>query len=193
MLRFFAYGVLGCSPCYPAPSSEHTVPFFYAVLFIKRRQSPTLRKNALSYTHPCTVSSNARNAMQPRRKERSSAKCAAATLCLPISACRIPSESFALIVFTSVLYILQYTLCAKAMHNISAYIEPCMTSKKSFGNPQIPLSPGPVFRCFQKIAKTRGFDPIFQEIGRFPLPPDNTFLCRRPQFFGGGFSRFFLL
>merc|ERR1712023_280850 len=32
---------------------------FYAVLFIKRRQSPTLRKNALLYTHPCTVSWNA--------------------------------------------------------------------------------------------------------------------------------------
>ena len=95
--------------------------------------------------------------------------------------------------FTSVLYILHLTLCAKAMHNISAYIEPCMTSKKSFGNPQIPLSPGPVFRCFQKIAKTRGFDPIFQKIVHFPLPPDNTFPCRRPQFFGGGFLRFFLL
>ena len=95
--------------------------------------------------------------------------------------------------FTSVLYILHLTLCAKAMHNISAYIEPCMTSKKSFGNPQIPLSPGPVFRCFQKIAKTRGFDPIFQKIVHFPLPPDNTFPCRRPQFFWGGFLRFFLL
>ena len=88
---------------------------------------------------------------------------------------------------TSVVYILHLTLCAKAMHNISAYIEPCMTSKKSFGNPQIPLSPGPVFRCFQKIAKTRGFDPIFQEIGRLPLPPESTFPCRRPQFFGGVF------
>merc|ERR1712138_294436 len=64
---FLAYGVFGRSPCHPAPSSEHTVPFFYAVLFIKRRQSPTLRKNALSYTHPCTVSWNATiqcNAMQ---------------------------------------------------------------------------------------------------------------------------------
>ena len=112
----------------------------------------------------------------------------------PTSACRIPSESFALIrVHLSFIYIAFYILHAKAMHNISAYIEPCMTSKKSFGNPQIPLSPGPVFRCFQKIAKTRGFDPIFQEIGRFPLPPDNTFPCRRPQFFGGGFLRFFLL
>ena len=64
---FLAYDVLGRSPCHPAPSSEHTVSFFYAVLFIKRRQSPTLRKNALSYTHPCTVSWNATiqcNAMQ---------------------------------------------------------------------------------------------------------------------------------
>ena len=95
--------------------------------------------------------------------------------------------------FTSVLYILHLTLCAKAMHNISAYIEPCMTSKKSFGNPQIPLSPGPVFRCFQKIAKTRGFDPSFRKIRRFPLPPESTFPCRRPQFFGGGFLSFFLL
>ena len=57
------------SPIFWAYSS-----FFYAVLFIKRRQSPTLRKNAMSYTHPCTVSSNARNAIQPRRKERSSAE-----------------------------------------------------------------------------------------------------------------------
>ena len=45
---FLAYSVLGRSPCHPDPSSEHTVPFFYPVLFIKRRQSPTLRKNALS-------------------------------------------------------------------------------------------------------------------------------------------------
>ena len=63
--------------------------FFFSVLIIKRRQSPILRKNAMSYTHPCTVSFKAGNAIQPRRKERSSAECAAATLCLPLTACQI--------------------------------------------------------------------------------------------------------
>ena len=80
------------------------------------------------------------------------------------------------------------------MHNISAYIEPCMTSKKSFGNPQIPLSPGPGNRCFQKIAKTRGFYSIFLGIVHFTITPHNTFPCGRPQFFGGGvFEVFFAI
>ena len=52
------------SPIFYAYSS-----FFYAVLFIKRRQSPTLRKNALSYTHPLhTMSSNARHALRMQCK-----------------------------------------------------------------------------------------------------------------------------
>ena len=51
---------------------------FYAVLFIKRRQSPTLRKNALSYTHPCTVSWNATiqcNAMQCNAMQCNAMQC----------------------------------------------------------------------------------------------------------------------
>ena len=59
-----SYRALTQAQCFHLLSA---VRFFYAVLLIKRRQSPTLRKNALSYTHPCTVSWNATiqcNAMQ---------------------------------------------------------------------------------------------------------------------------------
>ena len=63
---------------------------FYAVLFIKRRQSPTLRKNALSYTHPCTVSWNATeqcNAMQCNAMAQPNARKNAMSCSVPCIRC----------------------------------------------------------------------------------------------------------
>ena len=119
---FLAYGVLGRSPCHPAPSSEHTVPFLHSFVYKTAACQCNPRHNRLSLSIFCECNSffyrfvykttampnpkkkrsviypslhdvlDARNAIQPRRKERSSAKCAAATLCLPISACQTTSN-----------------------------------------------------------------------------------------------------
>ena len=93
---FLAYGVLGRSPCHPAPSSEHTVPFFTQFCLLNGRLSlsifcecnsffffyyrfvykttamPNPKKNAVLYTHRCTMCSTL--AMPSSRGGRSEAQ-----------------------------------------------------------------------------------------------------------------------
>ena len=95
--------------------------FFLYRFVYKTTAMPNLKKKRSVIYPSLNDLLDARNAIQPRRKERSSAECAAATLCLPISACQITYN----VVPTS--YIAMQESCiTKVMHNF-LHTEPCMT------------------------------------------------------------------
>ena len=188
---------------------------------MEQRQCPMLKeKNKMSYTHPWTLGQShlfielyieGQQGSTQKKKighisivelsiESSQCHPAAAEgaklskirrgqrSAWPTSACRISSESCALIVN---LYMSWYILHAKAIHNISAYIESSMTSKKSYLKPPNPPSTGPWKSCFQKSAKTRGPRPLFSKIRRFTRVPRKAFHAADPCFLGAHFWAFF--
>ena len=78
--------------------------FFYRFVYKTTAMPNTKKKRSVIYPSLYDVL-DARNAMQPRRKERSSAECAAATLCLPHWRVGSPLRVLLSIGFTSVICI----------------------------------------------------------------------------------------